>query len=83
MQNAKKKLEDEFKTKVLTYQQDMGKIGAAIQLYKRTKEDNLNISILINNAGIWLVGSTDKIDLQRDESMMILNVINKFVSCEV
>ena len=52
LQNAKKKLEDEFKTKVLTYQQDMGKIGAAIQLYKRTKEDNLNISILINNAGI-------------------------------
>lgn len=83
LQKAKKKLEDEFKTTVLTYQQDMGKMGAAIQLYKRTKEDNLNISILINNAGIGLVGSTDKIDLQRDESMMILNVINLVELCKL
>jgi len=61
----------------------MGKIGAAIQLYKRTKEDNSNISILLNNAGIGLVGSTDKIDLQRDESMMILNVINLVELCKL
>ena len=79
----RQKLEDEFKIKVLTYQQDMGKIGAAIQLYKRIKEDNLNISILVNNAGIGLVGSTDKIDLQRDESMMILNVINLVELCKL
>ena len=58
-------------------------MGAAIQLYKQTKEDNLNISVLINNAGIGLVGSTDKIDLQRDESMMILNVINLVELCKL
>lgn len=83
LQKAKKKLEDEFKTTVLIYQEDLGKIGAAIQLYKRTKEDNLNISILINNAGIGLVGSTDKIDFERDESMMILNVINLVELCKL
>jgi short-subunit dehydrogenase len=82
LKKAKQKLEDEFKTTVLTYQQDMGKIGAAIQIYSRTKEDNLNISILVNNAGIGLVGSTDKIDLQCDESMMILNVINLVELCK-
>lgn len=83
LQKAKQKLEDEFDKKVLTYQQDMGKIGAAIQLYNRIKEDNLNISILVNNAGIGLVGPTDKIDLQRDESMMILNVINLVELCKL
>jgi len=83
LQEAKRKLEDEFKTTVLTYQQDMEKTGAAMQLYKRTKEDNLNISILINNAGIGLVGSTDKIDFERDESMMILNVINLVELCKL
>lgn len=83
LQKAKQKLRDEFKIEVSTYQQDMGKIGAAIQLYNRIKEDNLNISILVNNAGIGLVGSTDEIDLQRDESMMILNIINLVELCKL
>lgn len=83
LQKAKQKLEGEFEITVLTYQQDMGKIGAAIQLYNRVKEDNLNISILVNNAGIGLVGPTDKIDLQRDESLMILNVINLVELCKL
>ncbi|WP_254906585.1 SDR family NAD(P)-dependent oxidoreductase [Clostridium tyrobutyricum] len=83
LKEAKKKLADEFKTPILTYQQDMGKIGAATQIYNRIKEDNLNISILVNNAGIGLIGPTDKIDLQRDESMMILNVINLVELCKL
>ena len=83
LQRARKKLEDEFDIKVLTYQQDLGKLGAAIQLYNQIKEDNLNISILVNNAGIGLVGPTDEIDLQCDESMMILNVINLVELCKL
>lgn len=83
LQKAKQKLEDGLKTTVLTYQQDMGKIGAALQLFNRIKEDNLNISILVNNAGIGLVGPTEEIDLQRDEAMMILNVINLVELCKL
>ncbi len=83
LQKAREKLEDEFDITVLTYEQDMGKIGAAIQLYSRIKEDDFKISILVNNAGIGLVGPTDKIDLQRDESMMILNVINLVELCKL
>lgn len=83
LQKAKQKLEDEFEATVLTYKQDLGKIGAAVQLYNRIKEDNLDISILVNNAGIGLVGSTEKIDLRRDESMMILNVINLVELCKL
>lgn len=83
LQKAKQKLEYEFKTTILTYQCNLEKMGAAVQLYNRTKEDNLRISILVNNAGIGLVGSTDKIDLQRDESMMILNIINLVELCKL
>jgi len=83
LQKARQKLEDEFEIIVLTYKQDMEKIGAAMQLYSQIKEDNLNISILVNNAGIGLVGPTDEIDLQRDESMMILNVINLVELCKL
>lgn len=83
LQKAKQKLEDEFEATVLTYKQDLGKIGAAVQLYTRIKEDNLDIFILVNNAGIGLVGPTEKIDLQRDESMMILNVISLVELCKL
>lgn len=83
LQKAKQKLEDEFKINVLTYEEDLGKIGAAEQLYKRIKEDNLNISILVNNAGIGLVGATDKIGFERDERMMILDVINLVGLCKL
>lgn len=83
LEKAKQNLEDEFKSNVLTYQEDLGKIGSAIQLYNRIKEDNIDISILVNNAGIGLVGSTDKIDLQRDESMMVLNAITLVELCKL
>lgn len=37
LQKAKQKLENEFNVTVLIYEQDMGKIGAAVQLYNRIK----------------------------------------------
>lgn len=83
LHNAKQKLEDEFKTTVFTYQQDMGKIGAATEIYNWTKEANLRISILVNNAGIGLAGATDKIHLKKDESMMVLNIINLVELCKL
>lgn len=83
LQKARLKLEKEYRRTVLTYHQDLGKLGAALQLYNRIKEDNINISILINNAGIGLVGPTEEIDLQRDESLMILNVISLVELCKL
>ena len=83
LQKARKKLENEFNIDVLTYQEDLGNIGAAMLLYNRIKEDNINISVLVNNAGFGLVGSTDEIDFKRDESMIILNVISLVELCKL
>lgn len=83
LQKTKQKLENEFGIQILIYQQDMAKIGAAMQLYNKIKEDDLNISILINNAGIGLVGSTDRINFECDERMMILNIINLVELCKL
>lgn len=83
LQKTRQILQEKFNIEVVTYKQDMGKIGAAIELYNRIKEDNLNISILINNAGLGLVGSTEEIDFQRDESMMILNVVSLVELCKL
>ncbi|GFZ33115.1 short-chain dehydrogenase [Clostridium zeae] len=83
LEKAKQSLEKEFNVTVLTYVQDLGKIGAAKQLYHSIKEDNRDIEILVNNAGIGLVGPTDEIDLVQDENMIVLNVINLVELCKL
>ena len=80
---AKNRLEMEFKVPILTYEQDLSKTGSAFELYEKTKEDNINIDVLINNAGYGLVGSTEKIDLREDENMMMLNVVNLVELCKL
>ncbi len=76
LQKVRKKFKNEFDISILTYQQDLGKIGAALELYNKIKEDNLTISILVNNAGIGLAGATNEIDLNQDEKLLILNIVS-------
>lgn len=83
LKKTKQTLEKELKAEVLIYQQDIGKLGAARQLYSSIKEDNRDISILVNNAGIGLVGATEEIELLQDEKMIILNVINLVELCKL
>lgn len=80
---TKQKLQNEFTVKILTYQQDLSKTGAALELYNRIKEDRIDISILVNNAGFGLAGASEEIDFVRDERMMILNVISLVELCKL
>jgi short-subunit dehydrogenase len=83
LQAAKQSLENDFNIKVWTYEKDLSKQGAAIELYNLTKKDNISIDILINNAGIGLVGATETIDLSSDEDLMLLNVVNLVELCKL
>lgn len=80
---AKYKLESEFENQILIYEQDLAKVGAAIELYNRMNTDGLHIDILVNNAGYGLVGPTEKIDFDDDENMMILNVVSLVELCKL
>jgi len=76
LNDSKKKMEKEFHIPILTYKQDLAKLGAALELYDRIKIEKIKVSILVNNAGYGLVGETEQIDILQDERMMILNVIS-------
>jgi len=80
---AKNKLEKEFKIPILIYEQDLSKVGSALELYKKMRADGTHIDVLVNNAGYGLVGSTEKIDLHEDENMLILNVISLVELCKL
>lgn len=83
LESAKNQLEDEFNVPVYIFDQDLGQIGSACALYDKIHEKNIDISVLINNAGFGLTGGTEEIPLDKDEKMMILNMISVVELCKL
>ncbi len=80
---AKDKLENELKNKVETFVQDLSHPNGAKELYKQIKEAGLEVDILINNAGMGLLGATEKIDFEADEILMRLNMNTPVQLCKL
>ncbi|KJZ84177.1 MULTISPECIES: SDR family NAD(P)-dependent oxidoreductase [Clostridium] len=83
LENTKKEIESKFGIPVLIYEEDLGQIGSACAIYDKIHEANINISVLVNNAGFGLLGCSDKISLVEDEKMMILNIISVVELCKL
>lgn len=83
LEEKSRMLRNEFNTEVKTFQQDLSKVGAAMELYKKVKEENIDIDVLINNAGFGLVGASEKIDFDKDEKLMILNDMSLVELCKL
>lgn len=67
------KLKEKLKTHIDIIPMDLENIQNCRELYK--KVSNKNIDILINNAGFGLIGMFNKTDLNRELSMIDLNII--------
>jgi len=76
LQTAKQNLQKDFNVKIITIEKDLSKIGSALEVYEQIKEMNVDISVLVNNAGVGTVGPTEEIPLQEEESMLILNILS-------
>ena len=71
---AKDRLLQKYKVPIRVYEQDLSSPKAAEELYKKI-QDGQQITFLINNAGFGLLGATDKIDMEKEEQMLTLNMI--------
>jgi len=71
----KKDIEAKQKTKVSVFAMDLSKIDSAELVYKRVKEENIKVDVLINNAGFGVFGKFTDTDMEWEESMLILNMI--------
>lgn len=62
-------------TDLLLLQQDLTENDAAQIVYDYTKEHNLHIDVLVNNAGFGCYGFVNEIDMQREMDMLKVNVV--------
>lgn len=75
LNQIKKELEEKYHISVSVFAVDLSKKDAALDLYRFTKEHDLSIEILINNAGFGLAGSFMDTDWQRQYEMVQLNIV--------
>lgn len=80
---TEKMLRENYRVEIRSFCQNLAQKNAPEQLYRKTKEAGIEVEILINNAGIGLTGPTDKIDLELDEKMLMLNVVNLVKVCKL
>lgn len=76
LKNTKEQLKTFSSAPIYTFMQDLCKQGAGEELYRKVKEQNIPLSVLVNNAGFGLVGESASIDLALDERMLMINVVN-------
>ncbi len=70
--NVKTELENQYHNRIHIYSLDLSKVGSAKQLYEMIGEE---IDILINNAGVGYTQQADRIDIDQEEAMVVLNDI--------
>ena len=83
LKRAKEKLERTYNIPVYFYQQNLAESGGATELYKKIKQDDIEINILVNNAGYGQIGATEKLDFQKDHGLMILNMVSLTELCKL
>lgn len=74
LDRAAKDLESQFGGEVFTVVADLSKPQGPLEVFRILKEKQIEVDILINNAGYGLYGYFEKADLQRELEMIQLNV---------
>jgi short-subunit dehydrogenase len=80
---AKERLEQEFKRALDAFVQDLSRPGGAKALYGQISQAGHQVDILINNAGMGLLGPAEEIDFEADEVLMRLNIIAPVQLCKL
>ena len=64
----------QYGIKAIYFDIDLSKPNSARQLYDEVKKSSININILVNNAGVGLLGETVEMDLEKINGMLALNM---------
>lgn len=71
----KNEITTKYRVSVDIFNIDLSKTDSAGNLYKKVKDKNIKVDTLINNAGFGMKGGFKDIDISREESMLVLNMV--------
>lgn len=74
LESIKVDFEKKYGIKVSVFKKDLSQRNSATELFNEVKAENIQIDILINNAGAGYVGEFLEENLEKDESIMELNM---------
>ncbi len=74
LEKIKQDLESKYKIQVYIIQKDLTQKNAVDEIYQELQSENINIEILINNAGFGWIGKFHQREWKQDESMIDLNI---------
>lgn len=72
----KAELEKQYSIRAEVITKDLSRPDAARELFSETQAKNLNVSILINNAGFGIYGPFSETDLSKELEMLRLNILS-------
>ena len=74
LQALKEELQTQYGVQVYVFQKDLAQAGAAQALYHDIRQQGLEVTMLVNNAGSGLYGNFSDTDLEAELRMMQLNM---------
>ncbi len=83
LENLKNKLEQEYGIIVVIINIDLAKENSAQQVYDFCDGENLEIEVLINDAGMFIFGEAARIDYSRVKSMITLHTLTPTLLCRL
>jgi short-subunit dehydrogenase len=74
LKELKKELENSYNTKSIIIPTDLSKSNSYKEIYNKTREENIQIDILINNAGFGDYGKFYECSLEKAQAMVQVNI---------
>lgn len=83
LDKLKFELENKYDINVLTFYCDLAKNNAAEMVFDFCQQKNLQVDVLVNNAGILVYGELIRIDLEKTKNILQLHMDTPAVLCRL
>ena len=75
LETIKKDIESKYEVKVEIIDADLSKLDSAEKLYQQIVAKNIDVNVLINNAGFGINGQFIDADIDSETDMLLLNIV--------
>ena len=74
LDQLKRDIENDYRTKVVVLAKDLSKPNSPQEIFTQLEQQNINIDVLVNNAGYSVFGTFSQTELQRELDMIQVNI---------